>query len=79
MELPLKGNYNPKQYKVYFKDTGLLVASLDEKTQEMLINFLKEFHKSGKTLIIITHNKQLAKTLGTRFVYMNEEHELVEQ
>ena len=55
------------------------LAGLDEKTQEMLINFLKEFHKAGKTLIIITHNKQLAKTLGTRFVYMNEEHELVEQ
>ena len=55
------------------------LAGLDEKTQEMLIHFLKGFHKAGKTLIIITHNKQLAKVLGTRFVYMNEEHELVEQ
>ena len=33
-ELPLKGNYNPKNYKVYFSDTGLLVASLDEEAQE---------------------------------------------
>lgn len=32
--LPLKGNYNPKSYKLYFKDTGLLVASLDEESQE---------------------------------------------
>lgn len=55
------------------------LAGFDEKTQEMLIHFLEEFHKAGKTLIIITHNTQLAKTLGTRFVYMNEEHELVEQ
>ena len=36
VELPLKGNYNPKQYKVYFKDTGLLVASLDEEAQDDL-------------------------------------------
>lgn len=35
-ELPLKGNYDPKQYKVYFKDTGLLVASLDEEAQDDL-------------------------------------------
>lgn len=28
-ELPLKGNYDPKLYKIYFKDTGLLIASLD--------------------------------------------------
>lgn len=35
-ELPLKGNYDPKLYKMYFKDTGLLVASLDEEAQEDL-------------------------------------------
>lgn len=35
-ELPLKGNYNPKLYKIYFKDTGLLIASLDEEAQEDL-------------------------------------------
>ncbi len=32
--LPLKGNYNPNLYKLYFKDTGLLIASLDEEAQE---------------------------------------------
>ncbi len=32
--LPLKGNYEPKSYKLYYKDTGLLVASLDEESQE---------------------------------------------
>lgn len=36
VELPLKGNYDPKSYKVYFRDTGLLVASLDEEAQEDL-------------------------------------------
>ncbi|MCM1120993.1 MAG: DUF4143 domain-containing protein [Eubacterium sp.] len=35
-ELPLRGNYNPDHYKIYFRDTGLLVASLDEEAQEDL-------------------------------------------
>ena len=35
-ELPLKGNYNPSLYKIYFRDTGLLIASLDEESQEDL-------------------------------------------
>lgn len=34
--LPLRGNYNPKLYKLYFRDTGLLIASLDEEAQEDL-------------------------------------------
>lgn len=32
-ELPLKGNYNPTEYKIYYSDTGLLIASLDEEAQ----------------------------------------------
>ena len=52
------------------------LAGLDESTQEMLIDFLKKFHEAGKTLIIITHNNQLAKELGTRLIKMNENHEL---
>lgn len=35
-ELPLRGNYNPDHYKIYFRDTGLLIASLDEEVQEDL-------------------------------------------
>ena len=34
VSLPLKDNYDPKSYKLYYKDTGLLVASLDEESQE---------------------------------------------
>lgn len=55
------------------------LAGLDEETQEMLICFLQSFHKAGKTLITITHNRELARTIGTRFVYMNKEHELIMQ
>lgn len=35
-ELPLKGNYNPDNYKIFFRDTGLLIASLDDEVQEDL-------------------------------------------
>lgn len=34
--LPLKGNYNPDNYRVYFRDTGLLIGSLDDEAQEDL-------------------------------------------
>lgn len=34
--LPLKGNYIPNNYKLYYHDTGLLIASLDEEAQEDL-------------------------------------------
>ena len=35
-ELPLRGNYEPDTYKIYYHDTGLLIASLDEEAQEDL-------------------------------------------
>ena len=35
-ELPLKGNYDISKYKLYFFDTGLFVAMLDEEAQEDL-------------------------------------------
>lgn len=37
-ELPLGGNFNPDNYRIYFKDTGLLIGSLDEEAQEDLRN-----------------------------------------
>lgn len=35
-ELPLKGNYDDSKFKIYYPDTGLLIASLDEEAQEDL-------------------------------------------
>ena len=35
-ELPLKGNYDETKYKIYFMDTGLLVAMLDDEAQDDL-------------------------------------------
>ena len=36
--LPLKGNFNPDNYRLYLADTGLLIGSLDEEVQEDLRN-----------------------------------------
>ena len=36
LSLPLKGNYNPSNYRLYFGDTGLLIGSLDEEAQDDL-------------------------------------------
>lgn len=35
-ELPLKGNYDETKYKIYFADSGLFVAMLDDEAQEDL-------------------------------------------
>lgn len=34
--LPLKGNYDEAKYKIYYHDTGLLMANLDEESSEDL-------------------------------------------
>lgn len=36
LNLPLGGNYDADNYRVYFSDTGLLIASLDDEAQEDL-------------------------------------------
>lgn len=36
LALPLKGNYDPDNYRIYFMDTGLLVASLDNESSKDL-------------------------------------------
>lgn len=35
-QLPLKGNYDTSKFKLYYSDTGLLTASLDEEAQRNL-------------------------------------------
>ncbi len=38
LEMPLKVNYNPDNYRLYFGDTGLLIGFLDEESQKDLRN-----------------------------------------
>ncbi|MBO6230132.1 MAG: ATP-binding protein [Ruminiclostridium sp.] len=35
-ELPLGGNFDPDNFKLYFRDTGLLIGSLDDEVQDDL-------------------------------------------
>ncbi|MBQ8084433.1 MAG: ABC transporter ATP-binding protein [Clostridia bacterium] len=50
------------------------LAGLDRKTQEWLVGFLLELKKAGKSLIISTHNDELAHTLADRLVVIGEDH-----
>ena len=34
--LPLKGHYNPDNFRIYYMDTGLLIANLDDEAQKDL-------------------------------------------
>lgn len=36
LSLPLKGNFDPDNYRIYFMDTGLLIGSLDEEASKDL-------------------------------------------
>lgn len=70
-ELPLKGNYAPDNYKIYFSDTGLLVGSLDEETQEDL-RYNKNFNAYKGALYENVVGEMLAKQGYQLYFYRNE-------
>lgn len=50
------------------------LAGLDRKTQEWLVGFLLQLKEAGKTLIVSTHNDELAHTLADRLVVIGDDH-----
>ena len=50
------------------------LAGLDRKTQEWLVGFLLQLKEAGKTLIVSTHNDELAHTLADRLVVISDDH-----
>lgn len=52
------------------------IASLDKKTQDWLTDFLIQLKKSGKTMIIATHDEAFAKIVGDRIITINDNHEI---
>ena len=52
------------------------LAGLDRKTQEWLVSFLLSMKAAGKTLIVSTHNDELAHTLADRLVVIGEDHQV---
>lgn len=70
-ELPLKGNYNPDNFKIYFGDTGLLVGSLDEEVQQDL-RYNKNFNTYKGALYENIVGDMLVKQGYQLYFYRNE-------
>ena len=50
------------------------MAGLDRKSREWLISFLLQLKKTGKTMILSTHDEEFAARVADRVVEMNEDH-----
>lgn len=70
-ELPLKGNYEPTNYKIYYHDTGLLVASLDEEAQ-IDLRENKNFNTYKGAIYENAVADMLVKEGASLFFYRNE-------
>ena len=70
-ELPLRGNYNPDNFRIYFSDTGLLIGSLDEEVQEDLRNN-KNFNTYKGAIYENVVADMLAKQGYSLYFYKNE-------
>ncbi len=71
LSLPLKGNYNPNNYRIYFKDTGLLIGSLDEEAGEDLRNN-KNFNTYKGAIYENIVADMLVKSGYSLYFYKNE-------
>ena len=69
--LPLRGNYDPSNYKVYYHDTGLLVAALDDEVQDDL-RFNKNFNTYKGALYENMVADMLVKAGYQLYFYKNE-------
>jgi len=70
-ELPLKGNYNPDNYRIYFRDTGLLIGNLDDEVQEDLRSN-KNFNTYKGAIYENIIADMLVKSGYSLFFYKNE-------
>ena len=70
-ELPLGGNYNPDNFRLYFGDTGILIGSLDEEAQEDL-RFNKNFNTYKGAIYENVVGEMLVKQGYKLYFYKNE-------
>ena len=76
-ELPLGGNYDDSKYKLYFRDTGLLIAVLDDESQEDLrVNKNMNVYKGGLFESIV--GEALVKS-GCKLYYYKRENSTLEE
>lgn len=52
------------------------LAGLDRTSQAWLTDFLLQLKKSGKTMIIATHDESLAEKLADRYIHFNDKHQV---
>ena len=71
LSLPLKGNYNPDNYRIYFKDTGLLIGSLDDEAQSDLRNN-RNFNTYKGAIYENIVSDMLVKSGYSLYFYKNE-------
>ena len=72
LALPLKGNYDSDNYRMYFMDTGLLVASLDEESSKDLRDN-KNFNTYKGAIYENIVGDMLKKSGYNLYFYKNEE------
>lgn len=70
-ELPLGGNYNPDNFRLYFGDTGMLIGSLDEEAQEDL-RYNKNFNTYKGAIYENIVGDMLVKQGYKLYFYKNE-------
>ena len=72
LALPLKGNYDSDNYRLYFMDTGLLVASLDEESSKDLRDN-KNFNTYKGAIYENIVSDMLKKSGYNLYFYKNED------
>lgn len=71
LNLPLKGNYDPNNFKIYFSDTSLLIAALDDEAQDDLRQN-KNFNTYKGAIYENIVGDMLVKEGYSLFFYKNE-------
>lgn len=75
LEMPLKANFNPDNYRLYFGDTGLLIGSLDEESQKDLRNN-KNFNTYKGALYENIVAEMLVKSGYDLYFYRDEQNKI---
>ena len=71
VRMPLNANYNPDNYRLYFADTGLLIGSLDEESQNDL-RLNKNFNTYKGAIYENVIAEELVKSGYNLFFYRND-------
>ena len=71
VRMPLNANYNPDNYRLYFADTGLLIGSLDEESQNDL-RLNKNFNTYKGAIYENVIAEELIKSGYNLFFYRND-------